>query len=137
MFRVSREIDFCYGHRLLNHGGKCRHLHGHSARAVVTLQSPTLDGCGMVLDFAEIKRVVGGWIDERFDHRMILQRSDPLAAILQEQGEPVVLIDEHPTAENLARLIYEFTLSRGFPIVECQLWESTQSWAAYSTAPQP
>jgi 6-pyruvoyltetrahydropterin/6-carboxytetrahydropterin synthase len=131
MFRVSREIDFCYGHRLLNHGGKCRHLHGHSARAVVTLEAAALDHRGMVLDFADIKRTIGNWIDERLDHRMILQRSDPLVAVLQPLGEPLFLMDEHPTAENIARLIFDYAASRGLPIVECQLWESTQSWAAY------
>lgn len=131
MFQVSREIDFCYGHRLLNHAGKCRHLHGHSARAVITLAAPTLDACGMVLDFAEIKRIVGGWIDEQLDHRMILQASDPLVAILRQLGEPLFLTEQSPTAENLARLIYEFAAGRGFPIVECQLWESSHSWATY------
>ena len=34
MFRVTKEIHFCYGHRLLNYDGKCRHLHGHNGRAV-------------------------------------------------------------------------------------------------------
>ena len=42
MYRVTREIDFCYGHRLLNYEGKCRHLHGHNGRAVITLQGPEL-----------------------------------------------------------------------------------------------
>src|SRR5262245_29981387 len=134
MFHVSREIDFCYGHRLLNHAGKCRHLHGHSARAVITLQAARLDACGMVLDFAEIKRTIGGWIDEQLDHRMILQASDPLVAVLQQQGEPLFLMPESPTAENLAKLIYDFTQSRGFPIIECQLWESSHSWATYRPA---
>jgi len=131
MFSVSRELDFCYGHRLLRHGGKCRHLHGHSARAIVTLQSAELDSVGMVADFAEIKRVIGGWVDEQLDHRMILQRVDPLVDILQHEGEPLFLMEDAPTAENLAKLIYEFATSRGFPIVECQLWESQQSWATY------
>ena len=40
MFRVTREIFFCYGHRLLNYEGKCRHLHGHNGRAVITLEGP-------------------------------------------------------------------------------------------------
>ena len=39
MFSVTREITFCYGHRLMGHGGKCRHLHGHTGRAVITLAS--------------------------------------------------------------------------------------------------
>ena len=43
MFRVTREITFCYGHRLLNYDGKCRHLHGHNGRADQTLEAPPLD----------------------------------------------------------------------------------------------
>ncbi|HTN74144.1 MAG TPA: 6-carboxytetrahydropterin synthase, partial [Pirellulaceae bacterium] len=43
MYRVSREIDFCYGHRLLNYDGKCKYLHGHNGRAVITIESDTLD----------------------------------------------------------------------------------------------
>jgi 6-pyruvoyltetrahydropterin/6-carboxytetrahydropterin synthase len=131
MFRVSRQIDFCYGHRLLHYEGKCRFLHGHNGRAIITLESAHLDPCGMVLDFSEIKRVVSAWIDEQLDHRMILHRSDPLVPLLQAQGEPLFLMDENPTAENIARLIYEFTASRGFPIVECRLWETPHCYATY------
>ena len=58
MFRVTREIRFCYGHRLLNYDSKCRHLHGHNGRAVITLETPQLDPLGMVVDFTRIKRIV-------------------------------------------------------------------------------
>ena len=72
MFRVTREIDFCYGHRLLDYDGKCKYLHGHNGRAVITIESATLDQRGMVRDFSDVKAVVQGWIDENLDHRMIL-----------------------------------------------------------------
>lgn len=131
MFRVSREIDFCYGHRLLNYDGKCKHLHGHNGRAIITIESATLDERGMVLDFSDIKNVVSTWIDEQLDHRMLLQKTDPVVPLLQKMGEPLFLMDENPTAENIARLIYDFTASRGFPIVECQLWETPRCFATY------
>jgi 6-pyruvoyltetrahydropterin/6-carboxytetrahydropterin synthase len=131
MFRVSREIDFCYGHRLLNYDGKCRYLHGHNGRAIITIESETLDQRGMVLDFSDIKRVVSTWIDESLDHRMLLHKTDPAVPILQKLGEPMFLMDENPTAENIAKLIYDFTASRGFPIVQCQLWETQHCFATY------
>jgi 6-pyruvoyltetrahydropterin/6-carboxytetrahydropterin synthase len=134
MFRVSREIDFCYGHRLLNYAGKCKYLHGHNGRAIITIESEKLDERGMVLDFSDIKNVVSAWIDEKLDHRMLLQRTDPVVPILEKMGEPLFLLDENPTAENIARLIYEFTASRGFPIVECQLWETPRCYATYRKA---
>ena len=64
MYRVAREIHFCYGHRLLNYEGKCRHLHGHNGRAVITLAAEKLDPIGMVVDFSHIKAVVSAWIDD-------------------------------------------------------------------------
>jgi 6-pyruvoyltetrahydropterin/6-carboxytetrahydropterin synthase len=132
MFRVTRELTFCYGHRLLDYEGKCRHLHGHNGRAVITLQSPQLDGRGMVVDFSDLKRVVGSWIDTTFDHKMLLRRDDPALPWLRQQGEPVFVLDVNPTAENIARLIFEFTAAQGFPVVEVQLWETDTCVASYS-----
>jgi len=134
MFRVTREIDFCYGHRLLNYDGKCRHLHGHNGRAVIVLEAPKLDSRGMVLDFSDIKQVVSQWIDETLDHRMILSRDDPAVPALQKLGEPLHLIDANPTAENIAKLIFEFTRQRGFPVVETHLWETPRCYATYRGA---
>ena len=131
MFQVSREIDFCYGHRLLNYEGKCRHLHGHNGRAIITVESPTLDHRGMVLDFSDIKQVVSSWIDETLDHRMLLHQDDPAVPLLHDLEEPMFLLDSNPTAENIARLIFDFTRNHGYPIVECQLWETPRCHATY------
>ena len=131
MFQVTRELRFCYGHRLLQYDGKCRYLHGHNGRALITLAAASLDQLGMVVDFSEIKRVVGGWIDSQLDHRMILHRNDPLLSVLQSQGEPIFLLDVNPTAEAIAKLIYDYTASQGFPVVEVRLWETEDSCAVY------
>jgi 6-pyruvoyltetrahydropterin/6-carboxytetrahydropterin synthase len=131
MFRVTRQIDFCYGHRLLNYDGKCRFLHGHNGRAEIVIEAESLDNRGMVLDFSDIKRVVSHWIDDTLDHRMLLHRDDPAVAMLQEMGEPLFLMDNNPTAENIVKLIYEFTANHGFPIVEARLWETPNCFATY------
>jgi 6-pyruvoyltetrahydropterin/6-carboxytetrahydropterin synthase len=132
MYRVTREIRFCYGHRLLNYDGKCRHLHGHNGRAVITLAAERLDGLGMVLDFSRIKDIVTAWIDETLDHKMLLHRDDPVLPHLRQLGEPVHVLDVNPTAENIARLIYDFVASRDFPVLEVQLWETDHCFATYS-----
>ncbi len=131
MFRVTREIDFCYGHRLLNYDGKCKHLHGHNGRAVITIESPRLDDRGMVIDFSDLKRIVSNWIDENLDHRMILRRDDPAVPVLQRLGEPMYLIDANPTAENIAKLIFDYAHGQSVPIVECCLWETPHCFATY------
>ncbi len=131
MYQVTRQIDFCYGHRLLNYEGKCKHLHGHNGRAVITIASDTLDARGMVMDFGDIKRDVSTWIDENLDHRMILNREDPVVAILEELGEPMFLLDGNPTAESIAQTIYEYGRERGFPVTEVRLWETRNCFATY------
>jgi 6-pyruvoyltetrahydropterin/6-carboxytetrahydropterin synthase len=132
MYRVTREIHFCYGHRLLNYDGKCRHLHGHNGRAVITLEAPTLDDRGMVMDFTQLKQVVGSWIDAVLDHKMLLHKDDPVLPLLRQLGEPVFLLDVNPTAENIARLIYDYAAGQGFPVVEVKLWETENCFATYT-----
>ena len=100
---------------------------GRSSRS----RPPGLDDRGMVLDFGDIKAVVSRWIDEHLDHRMILCRDDPAVAALEKLGEPLFLIDANPTAENIAKLIYDFCLAQRFPVVEVKLWETPRLAATY------
>lgn len=134
MFQVTREIHFCYGHRLLDYHGKCRHLHGHNGKVAITVETSGLDDRGMVLDFLEIKRAASRWIDENLDHRMVLARRDPAVAVLEQLGEPLFLMDADPTAENLARLIFDAVAGQGFPVVEVRLWETPHCSATYCQA---
>lgn len=129
--RVTKLIDFCYGHRLMNYDGKCRHLHGHNGRLEVDLESSTLDRLGMVVDFSVVRDVIRTFVDDNLDHRMLLCRSDPIVKVLESLGEPLFLMDENPTAENIARLVYRQGASAGLPIVEIRLWESPSSCATY------
>lgn len=131
MYRVSQEIDFCYGHRLLNYSGKCRHLHGHNGRAVIVLEGEQLDERGMLVDFTDIKSSLRQWIEDELDHRMILCKDDPALPFLQQLQEPLHIIDRNPTAENIARLIFDRAHDQGFPVVEVTLWETVRSCATY------
>lgn len=131
MFQVTRQFSFCYGHRLLDYDGKCAHLHGHNGKAVLTLASEDLDTLGMVADFQVIRDRLGRWIESELDHRMILRRDDPAVPALLELGEPVYVVDFNPTAENLARLLYEKAREAGLPVAEVQVWETPSCHATY------
>jgi len=132
MHKISRQIQFCYGHRLLNYEGKCKNLHGHNGVAVVTLESSNLDDLGMVADFSDVKKAVLPWIDQEFDHRMLLHKDDPLVPLLKAQGDPVKVLDVNPTAENIARLIFDHVKAAGFPVSDVVLWETPNCSASYS-----
>jgi 6-pyruvoyltetrahydropterin/6-carboxytetrahydropterin synthase len=133
MYSVTKRIDFCYGHRLLDYDGICKHPHGHNAVAEIEVRTKTLDARNMVCDFTDIKNVVKGWIDTELDHKMILRHDDPLAKALQQMGEPLYLLDSNPTVERIARLIFEYASQQGLPVVRVKVWETPTSFAEYSS----
>ncbi len=131
MYRVTKELHFCYGHRLLNYAGKCRHLHGHNGRVEIELATATLDERGMVVDFEDIKRAVQSWIDSTLDHTMLLNERDPLISVLKAAGERYYLMPTNPTAEAIAKLIFDHAQSQKLPVTRVTLWETDASFATY------
>ena len=131
MFQVTKEIHFCYGHRLLNYDGKCRYFHGHNGKVEIQLSAATLDDKGMVRDFSEIKEILGIWIDQTLDHRMLLHKDDPLREMLKKAGEPIFTMDTNPTAENICKLIYDTAKAKNLPVSSVTLWETPNSFATY------
>lgn len=133
MYAVTRRMHFCYAHRLWGYRGKCRHLHGHNAAVEATFRRRALDRTGMALDFDEIKRSVQSWIDAELDHKLLLNARDPLSSALRKLGEPVVALKGNPTAENIAKLIFDFAARKRLPVAGVKVWESVHSAAEYST----
>ena len=101
---ITRRLQFCAGHRVHGHESKCRHLHGHNYVAHVTIVGPKLDALGRVIDFGVVKQIVGGWIDDNWDHAFIVWRDDEeaLTALRMVAGQKLYVMSRNPTAENLA-----------------------------------
>jgi 6-pyruvoyltetrahydropterin/6-carboxytetrahydropterin synthase len=102
---IMRKVEFCAGHRLLNHGGKCEHFHGHNYIAEFYVTGDEIDSVGRIIDFAVIKRLFKGWIDEHWDHGFVLCEDDEngIAAASSVEPRRYYLMRENPTAENMAR----------------------------------
>lgn len=132
LYKVKKEIHFCYGHRLLNYDGKCAHPHGHNGKIEIELEAEKLDPRGMVFDFGDIKEIIQEWVDKKLDHLMILKKGDPLVKLLKDLKEPYFEMDENPTAEALAKLIYRYAKSKKLPISSVIFWETPSSSAAYT-----
>lgn len=131
MYRVSKEIHFCYGHRLMSYEGPCMHPHGHNGKVEIHLKGEELDKRHILYEFGDLKEIVKGWIDETLDHKMLLRRDDPLVKPLKELGEPVYLFDTNPTAEAIAKLIFDYCFEKKMPVEEIRVWETESSFAAY------
>jgi len=114
--RVKRSFDFEAAHRLPNHPGKCRDLHGHSYRLVIAVERPVDPESGMAIDFAELKRIVVDQVLSRLDHKYV---NDFL---------------ENPTAEVMAAWIWD-RLATPLPgLVEIELWETRSCAVVYRGA---
>ncbi len=79
-FLITRRIGIDAGHRIMLHGSKCRHLHGHRYEVEVTCRAAQLQGSGeqsgMVLDFGFLKEEMMAVIDAPCDHGFIAQMDD-------------------------------------------------------------
>lgn len=132
MFTITKEVYFCYGHRLMKHPGKCRNLHGHSVKASISIQQQQLNDQGMVCDFSDIRDCVEAYIDQQLDHNLLLHKDDPLIPLLIQQQERFLALDEHPTAEVLSKMIYHHLQQSGFNVAQVVLWETASAFACYS-----
>jgi len=132
-YQITRVLEIDAGHRLLKHTGKCRNYHGHRYVFEVTVTSKELDAVGRVIDFGVIKEKVGGWLDDRWDHGMILELGDPMLAVLRDQGLKFDTLTTPPTAENLARNLHkvaeDLLEGDGIKVVNIRCRETPNCWA--------
>ena len=131
----ARFLDVDLAHRLLNHPSKCKNLHGHRLRIEVTCSTLGLDHHGVIIDFGEIKRLIGGWLDKHWDHGAVLNAADKeLIQLLLKQQNKVYVLDCNPTAENLAthllrearKLLIDIA---HVDVVRVRIWETPNCWA--------
>lgn len=105
MIVASRYHDISVGHRVVGHENKCRWLHGHNYRIYFHVTGK-LDAVGRVLDFGIIKSRLCMWLEERWDHKLLLWKEDPwldaLSALTGDVADSIVIVPFNPTAENMA-----------------------------------
>jgi 6-pyruvoyltetrahydropterin/6-carboxytetrahydropterin synthase len=108
MITCTRRIEFDAAHRIINHESKCKMLHGHRYALEASFAAKELDNLGRVIDFGEIREVLGAWIDDNLDHNTILSIKDKNLGekIASETGQKIYYINENPTAENIAQYIF-------------------------------
>ena len=100
--------------------------------AEIELSTSKLNDLGMVHDFGDVKKILRSFVDEKLDHRMILRKDDPFVKIIRDQGEEAFVLEDNPTAENIAKLIFDHAVAEGLPVERVRLWETSTSCAEYS-----
>lgn len=150
MQTITRIYEFDAAHRVMNENMKCYNLHGHRFRVEITFGfENSIEGLGYVIDFKEIKRIAGGFIDAYFDHAAILNIKDKELIDLCTKNKWRLWImglgndlDINPSAENIASELFLClrTLFKNHPVtlMEIKLFETPNCWVtatSYDYAP--
>ena len=131
--QITKQFRAEICHRLMEHPGQCKNLHGHSYLFEVTIEGGVWGKTGMVLDFKDLKQIIGNTL-ERWDHKTILHKEDPLLPVLEGMGIDCIPFCNHPTAENMAQqlaIIAQSRLGQFSKVVSIKVWETTTSYAEW------
>ena len=152
-FTAERYHDFSYGHRVVGHENKCRHLHGHNGRVHFVCSaepwSESLDHIGRVIDFGVIKERLCMWIENNWDHKFLAWEKDlAMLSIVSALDEThrndsleitegsIVWTPFNPTAENMAQYLVEVVGPQqlegtGVELVSCTIEETAKCSASF------
>jgi 6-pyruvoyltetrahydropterin/6-carboxytetrahydropterin synthase len=111
MYTVRKEYEFEYAHQLVGaYTKECNEtIHGHSGRVELFFEAEHLDDSGMVIDFGKISDRVKPWIMRWLDHALFIKDDvdKEYLDILMTHNEKITTVDENPTAEYFAKLVYD------------------------------
>lgn len=138
IIRLTKEFRFEMSHILEGYDGLCKNLHGHSYRLFVTIigepiNDPTNPKDGMVMDFGDLKRIVGTKVVNVFDHALVIRDSKNLE-VLKQINEKTVVVPFQPTCENLLPYIANEIMNelpQRVKLYQLKLYETANSFAEW------
>lgn len=138
MYILRTKSEFDSAHFLKDYNGKCANIHGH--RWIVTVEVGADDvlsegpNRGMVVDFGKLK---DDFKEEtnKLDHTLLLERGSLKAATMaamKEEGFSMIELDFRPTAENLAKYLFEVMSTKGYKVIRTRVFETPENCAEYT-----
>ena len=137
MYTIKTKQHFDSAHFLKDYNGKCANIHGHRWSVEVEIYSDTIQNegsfRGMIVDFGDLKRDLKE-IADYLDHSLIIEKGslkqNTLNALLDENFR-IIEIDFRPTAENLAKYIFDKMTEKGYKVKMTAVYETPDNMAAY------
>ena len=143
--KIVKIIQWDMGHRVLNHRSVCKGLHGHRYKAEICVSGDLVSDInvseeGMVVDFADIKKISKDFIQEKLDHAFMVWEKDEelLSFFKNSNGHKPVIVPFTPTAENVASYVFHEIQDKfqdkyktGLKLHSIKLWETPTSYALY------
>ena len=137
MMKIAKEFHWEMGHRLPEHFGLCKNIHGHSYKLIVEFEGK-LDDKGMVIDFYDVEKIISPIIDE-LDHAFIVKDDDVITLeFLEKLNSKKVIVNFFTTVENICNYILEKIIKSKLPDnvenVQVRVYETAEDYAEISSA---
>lgn len=120
MYELFEKFNFSSAHKIVDRNGNEGSLHGHNWSVSVFVEAKELDNAGILIDIKTFRNIVQEEID-RFDHVFLNELPD--------------LHDVNPTAENIARILFDNLSKRlndgNIRIKLVELWGSEKTAVRY------
>ncbi|MBK7379423.1 MAG: 6-carboxytetrahydropterin synthase [Ignavibacteriales bacterium] len=98
--KIAKEFRWEMGHRLPDHFGLCKNIHGHSYKMIVEFAGD-LNNDQMVIDYYDVEKIINPII-EKLDHAFMVSKQDEMVIdFLEKIKSKKVVVDFHATAENI------------------------------------
>ncbi len=129
MHILSTEASFDAAHFLTNYDGKCKNIHGHRWRVVISISGDINNG--MVVDFNIIKKDLKELCDY-FDHSFIVEEGSLKKELFDMLNEEFLLrvVPFRTTAENFSKYFYD-ELSKKYNVIDVTVYETPNNSARY------
>ena len=133
--KIAKEFRWEMGHRLPDHFGKCKNIHGHSYKMLVEF-SGELDKSGMIIDYYDVKKIINPVI-EKLDHAFMVNKNDKVVLdFLEKMNSKRVVVDFESTAENICKYLLNEVSKTSLPEnvkeIKIRVQETTEDYAEES-----
>lgn len=130
--KIAKEFRWEMGHRLPEHFGLCKNIHGHSYKMLVEFEGD-LDEQGMIIDYYDVEKIINPII-EKLDHAFMVSRNDKVVLeFLEKMNSKRVVVDFQSTAENICTYflneIKKSNLPSNVQSIKVRVYETSHDYA--------
>jgi len=130
--KIAKEFHWEMGHRLPEHFGKCKNIHGHSYKMIVEIEGE-VDSSGMVMDYYDLTEVIDPIVEE-LDHAFLVYDGDnDIIDFLNKMGSKKVIVNFQSTVENICTYFLNKIKRIDFPAdvhkVKVRIYETHDDYA--------
>lgn len=130
--KVAKEFRWEMGHRLPEHFGNCKNIHGHSYKMIVEFEGEVGKN-EMIIDFYDVDKIIKPMID-RLDHAFMVNKNDKeVIKFLEKINSKMIVVDFNSTVENICKFVLretqKFNLPKNISSVSVRVYETNEDYA--------